>query len=217
METNEIYNIDCIKGMKKLNDNSVDMILTDIPYGEVNKNTNGLRKIGYYNKGTANTITFDLTSFLIQCVRICSGCIYIFCSTEQVSDIRKFLSDSKMSTRHCIWEKTNPAPINGQHIWLSGIENCIYGKKPRATHNVHCKNSVWRFPNGQGKRHPTEKPLKLFEYLIEASSNKGMVILDPYLGSGTTAVAAKNLDRNYIGFELDEEYYNIANNRIQNS
>lgn len=214
MKINEIYNVDCIEGMERLDDNSIDMILTDIPYGEVNKKSNGLRKMGHFDKGNANTITFDIEVFLKECVRVCSGCIYIFCGSEQVSSIRRYFIEQKMSTRHCIWEKTNPAPINGKHIWLSGIENCIYAKKSGATHNVHCKNTVWRFPNGRGKQHPTEKPLKLFEFLIEASSNEEMLILDPCLGSGTTAVAAKKLNRNYIGFELDKEYFNLAQKRI---
>lgn len=214
LNLNNIYNTDCIKGMKSLESNSIDMILTDIPYNEVNRKSWGLRKL---DKGAADVITFNLHEFLEQCNRVCNGSIYIFCGTEQVSEIRKYFRQSGLSTRHCIWEKSNPSPMNGQRIWLSSIENCIFAKNKSATFNEHCKGGVWRFPNGRSKQHPTEKPIKLFEYLISVSSNEGDIILDPCIGSGTTAAAAKNLNRNYIGFELNKEYYEIAKNRLNST
>lgn len=69
----------------------------------------------------------------------------------------------------------------------------------------------------EDKDHPTQKPLKLMERLIKASSNEGMTVLDPFMGSGSTAVAARNLDRNYVGFELEEEYYEAAQDRLGQS
>jgi site-specific DNA-methyltransferase (adenine-specific) len=121
-----------------------------------------------------------------------------------------------LTTRHCVWEKTNPSPMNGQYVWLSSIENCIYARNKGATHNEHCKGGVWRFPNGRSKQHPTEKPIKLFEYLIEVSSNEGDIVLDPCIGSGTTAVAALRTGRNFIGFETEPAYVEIANKRLDN-
>ena len=143
--------------------------------------------------------------------------IYIYCVTEQVSNIRKLLVQNKMSTRLIIWEKSNPSPMNGDKIWLSGIECCVYGKFPKATFNLHCKNTVLRYPCGRGKIHPTQKPLKMFEDLILASSNEGDTILDPFIGSGTTAIACINTNRNFIGIEKDEHYFNLANERIKNA
>lgn len=201
---------DCLIIMKELADNSVDLTLTDIPYGEVNRASNGLRS---FDKADADIVTFKINDFIKELVRITKGSIYIFCGTEQVSEIRSLLK-KEMSTRHCIWEKSNPSPMNGQHIWLSSIENCIYGKKPKAVFNEHCKSAVWKFPNGRSKIHPTEKSLKLFEYLIGVSSNAGDVVFDPCLGSGTTGVAAKNLNRNFIGIEMNKEYVEIAEKRI---
>jgi len=104
--------------------------------------------------------------------------------------------------------------MNGQHIWLSSIENCIFTKNKKATFHEHCKSSVWRFPNGRSKTHPTEKPLKLFEYLIKTSSNESDLILDPCLGSGTSVIAANNLNRQFIGIEKEKEYYNICVERL---
>lgn len=104
--------------------------------------------------------------------------------------------------------------MNGQHIWLSSVECCVFGKKQGAVFNEHCKSSVWRYPVERGKLHPTQKSLKLFKYLIETSSNRGELILDPFSGSGTTLLAAKELGRNYIGFELSKDYCNIIKNRL---
>lgn len=210
----QLINADCLEAMKDIPDGSIDMVLTDIPYGEVNRDSNGLRNL---DKGKADTTnTLDLEKTVNELIRICRGSLYIFCGTEQVSNIRKLLVNEKLSTRLCIWEKTNPSPMNGQHIWLSGIECCVYAKKKNATFNEHCKNSVFKFPSARSKIHPTQKPVKLMQYLIEASSNEGDTVLDAFMGSGTTGVACKNLNRNFIGIELDETYFNLAKDRINN-
>lgn len=208
---NNIYNVDCYEAIKKIPDKSIDLTLTDIPYGEVNRKSNGLRKL---DKENADIVTFNIAELVNTLCKKTKGSIYIFCGTEQVSEIRKLMVLNGMSTRLCIWEKTNPSPMNGQHIWLSGIECCVYGKFKNAVFNEHCKNTVFRFPNGRSKIHPTEKPLKLIEYLINVSSNEGDIVLDPFLGSGTTAVACKETNRQYIGFEIDEKYFNIAKDRL---
>lgn len=166
----EIWHGDCMELMPRIPDGSIDLVLTDIPYDEVNRKSGGLRNL---NKGVADVLTFDIEEFLDALNRVCKGSIYVFCGTEQVSLIRKYLVKLGLSTRHCIWEKTNPSPMNGQHIWLSSIENCIFGKKKCAYFGEFCKSSVWRFPNGRSKQHPTEKSLKLFEYLVETSCPRG--------------------------------------------
>lgn len=213
LETNKIYQGDCLEIMKDIDDKSVEMILTDIPYGVVNRKSNGLRKL---HKDKADIIEFDLNIFLEECNRIFRGSMYIFCASEQVSQIRQTFVDYGLTTRLGIWEKTNPSPMNGQHLWLSNIECCVFARRKGAIFNEHCKGSVWRFPNGRSKIHPTEKPLKLFQYLIETSSNEGDLILDSCVGSGTTAIACINTNRNYIGIEKEEKYFDIANKRIEN-
>jgi DNA modification methylase len=204
---------DCLEVMKDIEDKSVDLIITDIPYGVINRNSNGLRSL---NKGVADIVEFSSESLINEFVRLTTGSIYIFCSTEQVSDLRRLMISKGLSTRLMIWNKTNPSPMNGQYIWLSSVECCVYGKFKNATFNQHCKGSVLNFPCGRNKLHPTEKPLKLFEYLIESSSNEGDVVLDPFLGSGTTAVACKKLNRYCIGIEKEEKYIEISKRRLQN-
>ena len=85
------------------------------------------------------------------------------------------------------------------------------GKKPKAVFNEHCKNTVWRFPNGRSKLHPTEKNLRLFEYLIKVSSNENNIVFDPCIGSGTTAVACEKLNRKYIGFDINPDILDAKN------
>jgi site-specific DNA-methyltransferase (adenine-specific) len=120
---------DCMEIMREFPDGCVDLVLTDIPYGVVSRETNGLRK---FDKGLADVPTFDLNEFLGHASRITKGSIYIWCGTEQISEIRGYLASNQFSTRVGVWEKTNPSPINGQHIWLSGIELCVYGKKAKS-------------------------------------------------------------------------------------
>lgn len=208
----DLYNNDCMKILPTLGNKSVDLVVTDIPYNEVNRKHGSLRKL---DKGKADIITFDLDMFVSELARVTKGSIYIFCGIEQVSDIRKILVQNKMSTRLCIWEKTNPSPMNGDKIWLSGIECCVFGRFPNATFNEHCKNTVFRYPCGRNKLHPTQKPLELIEKLVLASSNEGDTVLDPCMGSGTTGVACKKNNRNFIGIEMDGEFYNIASRRIE--
>ena len=203
--------IDCIEGMKLLEDNYVDLILTDIPYGEINRKSNGLRNL---DKKDADIIEFNLDKFIDECIRICSGSIYIFCGTRQAGIIRDKLSFNKLSTRLIIWEKTNPSPMNGQYIWLSGIELCVYAKKPKATFNKHCKNTVLKYPSGRSKIHPTQKPLGLFEELILTSTNENDIVLDPCCGSGTTAIASIKNNRNYMCFDINPDYIEITKDRI---
>lgn len=211
MLENTIIHGGCLEVMVLIPDKSIDMILTDIPYNEVSRLSNGLRNL---NKGNADILGFDLYGFLKECVRILKGSIYIFCGIEQVSFIRKTLVECKMSTRHCVWEKTNPSPMNGQHIWLSSIENCIFAKKKNAVFYEHCKGCVWRFPTVRSKLHPTEKPQGLLKYLINTSSNPGDIVFDPCAGSGSTGLAANALGRGFILIEKENEYCEVISKRL---
>lgn len=205
---------DCIEVMRTMADKSVECCITDIPYDVVNRDSNGLRNL---DKNKADIATFDLETFLSEVNRVTAGSIYIFCGTEQVSQIRKTLIEYGMSTRLIIWEKTNPSPMNGQYIWLSGVECCVYGKKRGAVFNGHCNNTVLRYPCGRNKLHPTQKPLELIEKLVLMSSSDGGTIFDPCMGSGTTGVACVKNNRDFIGIELDPGYFAIAKERIESA
>ena len=210
----ELHNVDCMKYLPTLGNKSVDLVVTDIPYGKASRKSSGLRNL---DKGVADKVTFSITDLVNELVRITKGSMYIFCGKEQVSQITHEMIQHGMTTRLCIWEKTNPSPMNGQHLWLSGVECCVFGRFPKETFNERCKNTVFRFPCGRSKVHPTEKPLKLIEYLVLASSNEGDIVIDPFMGSGTTGVACKKNNRNFIGVELHREYYELAKQRIENA
>ena len=212
MNTNKIIQGECLEEMKKISDNTFDLLLTDIPYGGVNRKSNGLRNL---DKGDADVLDVSLEDITRQMIRITKGSGYIFCGWEQISEIISILRELKISNRLCCWRKTNPSPMNGQVIWLSGAEYCVYFKKPNAVFNEHCKNVVWDFPCGRGKVHPTEKPLKLFEYLLKASSNENQSVIDPFAGSGTTGVACKLNHRNYTLIERNPEYIKLINERLK--
>ncbi len=211
---NQVVQGDCINLMQSLEDGQATLTLTDIPYGVISRKSGGLRCL---DKKNADIETFDLEVFLSEIVRVTSGSIYIFCSTEQVSFLRSYLVESGLTTRLCIWDKTNPSPMNGQHVWLSSIECCVFGKKKGAVFNEHCKGTVWRYPIVRGKSHPTEKPLALFSYLVQVSSNPNDLVFDPCVGSGTTAVAAVMNGRQFLAFELDHHYIEIARDHINDA
>ena len=215
-ESGMIFNADCMEIMSSIKQGGVfDVTLTDIPYDMVNRADNGLRNL---NKDKADIITFDLDSFLDEIYRLTSGSIIIFCGVNQVSQIYNYFADKQNNkqgtTRQLIWKKTNPSPMNGQHIYLSGIENAIWFKKRGATFNAHCKNTVFEFPSGRSKIHPTEKNHELIKDLILDNSNEGDIIFDPCAGSLSHCLVAKENGRRYVGCELNKEYFDSGIERL---
>ena len=211
-----IFNAACMEHMSNIKQGGVfDVTLTDIPYDMVNRADNGLRNL---NKDKADIITFNLNDFLDEIYRLTSGSIIIFCGVNQVSQIYNYFADKQNNkqgtTRQLIWKKTNPSPMNGQHIYLSGIENAIWFRKRGATFNAHCKNTVFEFPSGRSKIHPTEKNHELLKDLILDNSNEGDIIFDPCAGSLAHCLVAKENGRRYVGCELNKEYFDSGIERL---
>ena len=192
-----------------------DVTLTDIPYAEVNRKDNGLRNL---DKSNADILTFDIKRFLEEVYRLTKGTIIIFCGNEQYSTIYSFFNEKSKqnfgTTRQIIWHKTNPSPMNGQHIYLSATENAVWFKKRGATFNAHCKHNVFDFPTGRSKIHPTEKNHELIKDLILDNSNEGDIIFDPCAGSLTHCLVAKENGRRYVGCELNREYFDKGIERL---
>lgn len=211
MSSIKLYQGDCLEIMDNLN--TVDFTLTDIPYNAVSRNSNGLRNL---NKDKADILTFDLNIFLEKIYTLTKNSICIFCGKEQFSTIYSFFASKKGTVRPIIWEKTNPSPMNGQYIYLSGVEFAVWFKKAGAkVFNTHCKNTVFRYPNGRSKLHPTEKNHGLLKELILDNTNPGDTVFDPCMGSGAHGIVALENNRNFIGIELDDEYFKIAEERIK--
>jgi len=205
---------DCLELMAQIPDKSVDMILCDLPYGEVSQKSSGLRLL---DRGVADRCDIDLAVLVAEFSRLCRGSVYAFCGTEQISPLVAHLKARGFTTRVGVWEKTNPSPMNGTRLWVSGLEFCVFGRLPNAVFNEHCKKAIWQAPSGRSKLHPTQKPVALMERLVLASTNEGDVVLDNTMGSGTTGVACVNTGRKFIGIERDPDYFNIARSRIESA
>lgn len=211
-----ILNMNCMEFLKREREREIDLTITDIPYDGVNRKDNGLRKL---DKGNADILTFDLQKFL-QCVYdITKGTIIIFCGQNQISEIFNFFDEyakkGKGTVRQLVWKKTNPSPMNGDYIYLSGCENAIWFKKKGATFNAHCKSNVFESPCGRSKLHPTEKNHKLLEELILDNSKEGDIVFDPCCGSASHLFVARELGRKFVGCELDRNFFEIACQRMK--
>ena len=239
MELNKIYNEDCLEGMKRIPDKSVDMILCDLPYGTTACKWDTI-------------IPFEPLWEQYERVIKDSGAIVLF-GTEPFSSFLR-TSNIKWYRYDLIWEKsrfTNFLFVKKQFGKVHENISVFYKKQPTynpqmeagepykrkgtgkpktkelminpATDNgkvsdgLRYPKSILKFPfHNVGNVHPTQKPSDLFEYLIRTYTNENETILDNCMGSGTTAIACINTNRNFIGFELDETYFNLANERISN-
>ena len=214
-ESGMIFNADCMEIMSSIKQGVFDVTLTDIPYDMVNRADNGLRNL---DKSHADILTFNLDNFLNEIYRLTKGTIIIFCGNEQYSTIYDYFSTKSAqkggTTRQIIWHKTNPSPMNGQHIYLSATENAVWFKKRGATFNAHCKHNVFEFPTGRSKIHPTEKNHELIKDLILDNSKEGDIIFDPCAGSLAHCLVAKENGRRYVGCELNKEYFDSGIERL---
>lgn len=191
---------------------SVDLVLTDPPYNAINRRTGGLRAI---DKGDADALPVDVESVAAEFVRLMRGSAYVWCSDEQYTDWCLSFKRAGLTTRICAWWKSDPSPMNGEHLWLSALELCVFARKPSAYFGLHCAAPIWKGPVERDVDHPCPKPEWLMRRLILASTKAGDIILDPYVGSGTTLRAAKDLGRRAIGIELSEEHCERSARRLQ--
>jgi|TARA_R110000824_G_scaffold144015_2_gene311817 site-specific DNA-methyltransferase (adenine-specific) len=148
------------------------------------------------------------------------GSAIIFFDLWKLTNLKDILEKSKFKQLRFIeWIKTNPQPINSSRNYLTNCrEIALMGvKKGKCTFNSKYDNGIYRFPiyGGKDRFHPTQKSLPLFEELIKKHSDPGHIVVDPFAGSATTAVACMNTNRKFMGCELDEEYFHKAQKRIE--
>lgn len=239
LETNIIYNEDCLKGMKRIPDKSIDLIVTDPPYivetsgagffgkksDEYSIKYKGKKAYTYGNERYVMKEITDMSNgfseeILDELCRIMKkiNC-YIWCSQKQILSLITYFTNKNCNWNIITWHKTNPIPACGNK-YLNDTEYClffrekgvkVYGEfKTKFTYYVTPSNAK----DKKEWKHPTIKPLAIIENLIINSSNENDIILDPFLGSGTTSVACVNTNRKYIGFELNPNYFDIACNRL---
>lgn len=213
MELNKIYNMDCLEGIKSIESESVDMVLTDPPYG---MDFQSHRRKEVYDKiKNDNNLDF-LDEYLKECKRIMKNdtAIYVFCSWHNVDVFKQTFEKYFKLKNIVVWIKNNHGSGDLQAAYAPRYEFILYGNKGRCKFKDGRHDDTWFFDKTHNDLHPTQKPIDLLEYAIKNSSNEGDVIFDGFMGSGSTAVAAQNMNRNFIGFELDENYCNVANERI---
>ena len=240
LETNKIYCNDCLKVMKELPDKSIDMVLCDLPYGTTQNKWDIIipfkplwkqyKRIIKDNGAIALTASQPFTTDLINSCRELFRYDLIYEKTLGSG----FLNAKRMPMRYheeiLIFYKKLPTynPIMGIGVKKKGINRSAdngtnYGKRTKFNQIYDDKGK--RYPKSiitistgnrtKGIFHPTQKPVALFEYLIETYTNKGDLVLDNCVGSGTTCVACQNLHRNFIGIEKEEKYCEIARERLK--
>lgn len=224
-----LYNTDAYTKIKEFQDNNltVNHIITDPPYNISKDNNFHTMKnprtgvdFGEWDNGE-----FDLFGWIPEYQKILdkNGSMIIFCSYRYISFIIKALEDNNMIAKDIIvWQKSNPMPRNRDRRYVQDMEFAIWAVNKKAKwvfnrqegikyHRAFFQTSVVA---GKARKHETQKSLKLMEDLVRIHTDEDNIILDPFMGSGTTGVAALNNGRKFIGIELNEKYFGIARDRI---
>ena len=227
----DLRNENCFDFLPKIESNSVALVLIDPPY-EVSRDTN-------FQSGEATgrdtdrfRVSMDfgewdqgftgLDKVVKECYRILKpgGTMICFYDLWKVTTLKGYYEDAGFKQLRFIeWVKTNPVPINSKVNYLTNAREIavvgVKGGKP--TFHSEYDNGIYEYPicHDKGRFHPTQKPLALFEDLVRKHSNEGGLVVDCFSGAATTAVACINLNRDFIGCELDKEYYDKSMKRIE--
>jgi site-specific DNA-methyltransferase (adenine-specific) len=214
--------MDCIDGINKLPNNSVDCVITDPPYN-ISRETN-FHTLG--NRGTAMNYgewdkDFDLVSWINLLPRILkSGAnIIIFNDWKNLTTISEAMEKNGITPKRClVLNKSNPAPFNRDRLFVNDVEFMVWGTFGKGwvfnRQHDNFERCIINTKVQHRKYHPTMKDLEVIKYLVEVLSNENQIILDPFIGSGTTAIACRELNRNCIGFEKNKTYHEIAERRL---
>lgn len=225
----KIFNADCFEKLKDIPDNSIDLICCDPPYNLANYSTGNMNfswraevnnDVAKWDEKPLNP--FDLVSEFKRVIKP-TGNIFIFTSYNLIGKYHEAFDPEFDTFQFMVWHKTNPIPNIRKSSFLNSCELivCLWNKGH--TWNFTKQNEMHNFiesPICMGAerlkepKHPTQKPVKILEHIINISSNENDVVLDMFMGVGSTGVAALNLNRRFIGIELDREYYNASQKRL---
>lgn len=220
---NKIYNMDCIEGMKQMPDKSVDLVVTDPPYlietsgAGIYKQDDKqyVKELNEMKDGFSREVLDELCRVMKKIN------IYLFCSQKQIIPLLDyFVKEKKCNWNLLTWHKSNPVPACGNK-YLTDTEFVLFFREKgvKIYGDYKSKFTYYVTPLNQKDKktygHPTIKPLDIVNNFIINSSNEGDIVFDPFMGSGTTAVAAMKCNRNFLGYELNPDYYDICNKRIK--
>lgn len=226
---NSVVGGDSYELIKRIPDKSIDCIYTDVPY--LMPNTNGVsggfmaKRVNNFYDNQINTFKdgFNLT-ILDEFVRINKTLnIYIWCNKFLIKDLLNYFIDKIGCKKYeiMVWCKENPIPMTS-NVWLSDIEYCLwFGETATKLNDGYDFKSKW-YVSGVNKKdkgkflHPTCKPTTFIERHLKHTTQENDIVFDPFAGSGSTLVAAKNLNRKYLGIEIDPKWCKIAQDRLNN-
>lgn len=235
----ELHNGDCIEVMKKIESKSIDAIICDLPFGMTNCKWDTIIPFKelweQYNriiKDNGAIVLFSAQPFTTKLINSniknyryswywmknkCTG--FTFAKHQplrKVEDINVFYKKKPLYVPQGLIELDKPLIKKGKAIKKDSVYKSDTLSKEHIVRFTNYPNNVLYFDKESKTVHPTQKPLELLEYLIKTYTKEGDLVLDNCLGSGSTGIAALNLKRRFIGIELDENYFNIAKNRIEN-
>ena len=218
---------ECVEQLKLLDDNSIDLIVTDPPYKTTSRgnagNSGGMLQKSINKKGQVFAYNnIDCSEYAPEFYRVLKDGSHCYVMTNHVNLI-KMLNTFTNCGLHCIkcliWDKGNK--IMGQYYMLQ-FEYIMFFRKGKGVKINHCGTSdILSYPNIKTKDengnnlHDTEKNVDLMEVLVNNSSKEGEIVLDPFMGIGSTGIAAVRNNREFIGIEIDNTYYDIAIQRIK--
>jgi DNA modification methylase len=222
LELNKIHLGDSYELIKQIPDKSVDLIYTDIPYQMQSGGKGG----GAFGDRVHRLIRGDMKNIIEgidykifdEFKRIMKKVnVFIWCNKQQIKDIINIFGDYSLEI--LVWGKENPTPFTN-NVWLSDLEYCLYfresGVKLNDGYELKSKwhTSPINMDDKNEFEHPTIKPLELVKRHILHTTQPNDIVFDPFMGSGTTAVASKELGRQYIGIEIDDKWHKIAVDRV---
>ena len=218
-----LYKGDCLELMQQIRSETIDLIVTDPPYkiitGGDSNGKNSIRPKGILS-GNRELMKFTpkFSEWLPECYRVLKNGTHAYFMVNSTNLTEMLVEVEKVGFKiHniLIWKKNNCTP---SQFYMKNCEYIIFCRKGKAKYvnNMGGSKTVHDFNNIIGNKvHPTEKPIELMKFYIENSSEENDTVLDPFMGSGSTGVACVNTFRNFIGFEIDENYFNIATKRIE--
>lgn len=227
IELDRIYNCDCLQGMKDIPDGSVDLVVTDPPYRLTSRGGSGTMS-GYWTTDAARSgkvfehNDIEIEQYLPEFYRMLKddAHCYIMCNNLNMPHFFDVISKSKFHfVKLLVWDKQTK--ICGRY-YMGQVEFIFMLRKGKDKPVNNCGISdLLSFPNKRDKDangnniHDSQKPVALMQTLIKQSTQENEVVFDPFMGSGTTAVAAIKEKRHFVGFELSKEYFDKATLRIQ--
>lgn len=214
MEVNKIYNMDCLEGMKQLEDNSIDCIITDPPYNIDLVPQRGLTDSIINDNMSELDFEKFLDDIFKQVNRVLKddSFLIIFTGWSTIPSFRNVLDKYFDLKSMPVWIKNN---FGIGYYTRPQYEPCFLYLKGKPKPLEKPVSDVWKFNKVLNLKHSCEKPIALMRFIVKNFTKENNLVLDLFMGSGTTAVACKQLNRRFIGFELEKKYVDIANKRLQ--